>query len=144
MVVLRKNRLFGSKNLIVHLVSALDRVPLYRWPVYVWTMGLFTIGPFSAQFVLISLPCQECLFDMGVATLTGLVVMAFPLEMANFCGFLLGRLYKEGRNNRVSSRCHCKSLKRSRQSYRWLSPLAVSLPFYWKSRTKSRRMHSSS
>ena len=41
---------------------------------------------------------------MGIATLASLVVAAFPVEIAN-CGFLLGQLYKYGRNNGVLSRC---------------------------------------
>ena len=129
----KKKHLFESKAPI----CLLNRVPPHRRPVYILAIGYFTTGPVLAQFIFLLFPCQEHLIYVGISTLA--VVAAFSLKMT-YCGYLSGRLYKEGRDNRVSSCCCCcKSFWRSRQSYRWLSPLFVFLPSCWKSRMKRRR-----
>ena len=45
----------------------------------------------------VSLPCQECIFDVGITTLSGLVVVVFSLEIAIFAvSFLANSTRKEG------------------------------------------------
>ena len=80
-----KNRLFGSKNLISLLDSALDQA----LPVASVHMGNLTLCNWASFFFF---PAK----NVGIVTLTSLVVAAFPLEMAIFAGFFLANSTRKG------------------------------------------------
>ena len=80
-----KKGLFESKTLIcLH-----NQVPPHRQPVYVLAIMHFATGPVSAQFIFLLFPCQERLIYVGISTLAGPVVPAFPLKMT-YLGVLFG------------------------------------------------------